>query len=120
MDFAGSLNSSSFDLQYEESREVVGTQLIGSISLSSVKIQAAKASLTKKSTTKVELVKNENNRKIIFDGTYEAKKGAVTLKNFVITSVAASGAMDITPAPTFYVTIDKEEYDADWSNGQAK
>ena len=118
--FLGSLNSSSFDLQYEESREVVGNQMVGSISVSNIKAQAAKASLENKNTKEVELIKSETNRKVIFDGTYEAKKGAVILKNFTITSTDTNGAINMSPAPTFYVTIDGEEYDADWSNGSAK
>jgi hypothetical protein len=94
-------------------------EITGSLSISNIRIQAAKASLTNKTSKKAELVINENNRKTIFEGTYEAKKGAVTLKNFVITSTADDGDLDIVTdnkLPTFYVTINKDEYDAKWSN----
>ena len=109
--FPASLSSSSFVLKYDESGEPVGTQVTWSIGISNVKAQAAKAEITNKSSKEVELIAWETNRKTIFDGTYTAKKWAVTLKNFVITSTAA---LNITPNPTFYVTIDGEEYDADF------
>jgi hypothetical protein len=54
--------------------------------MSDVKTQAAKADLTSKVSKEVELILNETNRKTIFDGTYTAKKGAVTLKYFTITT----------------------------------
>jgi hypothetical protein len=100
IEFDGSLNSSSFvvknaqnqdvsTLKYDESGEDVSAdQIAGSLSISTIKIQAAKANLTNKATTKAELVIDDNNRKTIFEGTYEAKKGAVTLKNFAVTATA--------------------------------
>ncbi len=134
IEFAASLNSNSFFpanateaqladrdnslLKYDESgKKVAYDEVSGSLSISSIKIQAARASLDNKNTKEVELVKDENNRKIIFEGTYTAKKGAVTLKNFVITK--ASGTA-VDGKPTFYVTIDKEEYDANWSVNDAE
>jgi hypothetical protein len=85
--------------------------------LSSIRIQAAKASLNNKNTTKVELVIDETNRKTIFDGTYEAKKGAVTLKDFEITATAPLAInTGSSKMPTFYVTVDGEDYDAKWAD----
>ena len=132
IEFDGSLNSASFvtqnaqgqdvsTLKYDESGEDVSAdQIAGSLSISSIKIQAAKANLTNKTTTKAELVIGDNNRKTIFDGTYEAKKGDVTLKNFVITATTADGEIDFAPAPTFYVTVNGEEYDAKWNTDNCK
>ncbi len=113
--FPASLNSSSFELKYDESgEEVYTTQLAGSLNISNVKAQAAKASLENKNTKEVELIKLETNRKTIFDGTYEAKKGAITLKNFIITPTASQAIFGVNNQNvTFYVTIDWEEYDAD-------
>jgi hypothetical protein len=120
IEFDGSLNSASFNLKYDESGEPVeADRVVGSLSISTVKIQAAKASLENKNTKDVELIVNENNRKTIFEGTYTAKKGAVTMKNFVITTI--EDALALVPAnPTFYVTVNDEEYDAQWSSGSAK
>jgi hypothetical protein len=120
IEFDGSLNSASFDLKYDESGEDVDAdRIIGSLAISTVKIQAAKASLENKNTKDVELVVNDPNRKTIFEGTYTAKKGAVTLKNFVITTIEDDLAL-VPGNPTFYVTINGEEYDAQWSAGEAK
>jgi hypothetical protein len=100
-------------LKYDESGESAATEISGAISVSNIKIQAARASLTNKSTKKAEIIMNDLNKKTIFEGTYEAKKGAVTLKNFVIYPTAA---LDIAgedgKLPTFYITIDNETYDA--------
>jgi hypothetical protein len=115
IEFAGSLNSDSFNLKYDESGEDVDEdRIVGSIAISTVKIQAAKASLENKNTKDVELTLNDPNRKVIFEGTYTAKKGTVTLKNFVITTV--EDELALVPAnPTFYVTVGDDEYDAQWS-----
>ena len=135
IEFAGSLNSKSFVanwtadedledidnalLKYDESgKKVAYTEIAGSLSISNIKVQAAKASLENKNTKEVELILNENNRKTIFEGTYEAKKGAVTLKRFLIKLVEGTTAVDWKP--TFYVTINGEEYDANWVGGEAK
>jgi len=120
IEFDGSLNSASFNLKYDESGEDVDAdRIVGSLSISTVKIQAAKASLDNKNTKDVELIVNENNRKTIFEGTYAAKKGAVTMKNFVITTIEDDLAL-VPGNPTFYVTIDGEEYDAQWSVDEAR
>jgi hypothetical protein len=86
---------------------VYTTQLAGSLNISNVKAQAAKASLENKNTKEVELIKLETNRKTIFEGTYEAKKGAITLKNFIITPTANQAIFGVNNQNvTFYVTID--------------
>lgn len=122
MKFAESLNSSAFSFKYDESGEEVDPeQIAGSISMSAVKAQAARAELSKKSTKDVELISTDSNRKLIFDGTYTAKKWDITLKDFIITSVSEDMEISATKNsktiyPTFYITIGNEEYDAVWDN----
>jgi len=121
--FAESLNSASFiNFKYDETSEPIDSDRIsGSLSVSNVRIQAAKANLKNNNTKKVELVIGETNRKTIFEGTYEAKKWAVTLKNFEVTSTAPLAInAGSTKMPTFYVTIDNEEYDANWLANNCK
>ena len=114
IEFAGSINSASFTLKYDESGEnVVAGQIAGSINVSNIKVQAAKADLTSKVSKEVELIRNETNRKTIFEGTYTAKKGAVTLKEFIIRPDGAYG-FNTTDKATFYITVNGEEYDADY------
>ena len=115
--FSESLNSGSFaGFKYDESGKAADGEITGSINISDIRIQAAKASLSNSKSTKVELVAGETNRKTIFEGTYEAKKGAVTLKNFEITATANMIInANANKQPTFYVTIDNDEYDAKWS-----
>ena len=123
IEFDGSLSSELFNLKYDESsKPVTSDQIVGSINLSNIRIQAAKAELNKSNTKEAELIKGESNRKTIFDGTYTAKKGTVTLKNFTIKDTSpATASFNSGDKVTFYVTVDGEEYDAvyDYSTGKA-
>jgi len=122
IEFDGSLSSDLFSLKYDESSKPVSSdQIVGSINVSNIRIQAAKAELNKSNTKEAELIKWETNRKTIFDGTYTAKKGAVTLKNFTIKDTNSTTEFDTADKVTFYVTIDGEQYDAvyDYSTWKA-
>jgi len=123
VEFAESINSTSFIwFKYDESGKTIDddNEVSGSISISSIRIQAARASLENKKTKDVELINKETNRKTIFEGTYSAKKGAVTLKDFVITvdkdPISIVDVLSTTPkTPTFYITVGNDEYDAKWT-----
>ena len=69
-------------------------------------IQAARASLTKDISKAVEFKLNEVNRKVVFEGTYTAKKGDVRLNSFLVEGDAALAG---TNPITFYLSIDGEE-----------
>jgi hypothetical protein len=101
---------------YDESNKSAKTEVSGSISFSKVSIQPAKASMTNSTTKEVEFANKETNRKVVFDGTYTAKKGDVKLNKFTITSkeTVSSDLTDLIGAAgtnkvRFYVTIDGTE-----------
>jgi hypothetical protein len=81
----------------------------GSISFSKVTIQAAKAALENNLTKAVEFIQNETNRKVVFDGTYTARKGEVKLNKAYIEQPSGSEFNAGNNKTTFYVSIDGEE-----------
>ena len=97
-------------LEYVESNTSAKDEVSGSISFSKLKVQPAKAALKNNLDKDQEFIKGESERKVIFDGTYTAKKGDVTLTEFVLSkSATAADAARVT----FYVTVGDEEADAD-------
>jgi hypothetical protein len=83
--FSPSFNSSIFNAdsgiyknnaRYVDAKEYVkASDVAGSISFATkLTVQAAKASLENSLTKAVEFVKDQTNRKVVFDGTYTAKK----------------------------------------------
>ena len=102
-----SFNKAAFSgARYDEAREeVLSGDVAGSIALSAINVTAAKATLKNSLTKDVEFLNGETNTKIVFDGTYTAKKAPVTLNSFYM-----KGANDITGATiTFHLYIDGEE-----------
>jgi len=111
INFAGSFNGEKLEgAKYDNvsKQYVQATDVAGSISFSKVTIQAAKAALENNLSTDVEFILNETSRKVVFDGTYTAKKGwDIDLNKFFIWSDE-----DISEAKnkiTFYLFIDGEE-----------
>ena len=97
----GSAKYDNVSKQYVKPGDVAG-----SISFSKVTIQAAKAALENNLTKKVEFIQNETNRKVVFDGTYTAKKGGdIDLNKFFVSWTPLSGKNKVT----FYLFIDGEE-----------
>ena len=83
----------------------------GSIAFSKVTIQPAKASLENNITKDVEFIYNETNTKVVFDGTYTAKKADIDLNKFIVTT---GSAINADHKVKFYLYIDGEEIaDAD-------
>ncbi len=97
-------------LEYAEPNTSATGEVSGSISFAKLKVQPAKASLKNDLDKDVEFIKGESERKEIFNGTYTAKKGDVTLTEFVL-SKSATAADDARV--TFYVTVGDDESDAD-------
>ena len=94
--------------KYADANEPVQTaDVAGSISFSKVTIQASRWSLENNITKDVEFLINDTSRKVVFDGTYTAKKGDVNLNSFYIdwTKPANNGENVVT----FYVFVDGEE-----------
>ena len=114
--FVKSFNDSN-NFVYVEGKKNI--DVAGSLSLSDLTIQAAKGSLTNSLTKDVEFRKNESNRKVVFDGTYTAKKGGVKLNEF---TVSDNGTVsNIAKSITFYLTVDGDEVaDAKWSVSASK
>ena len=107
-----SINSAAFsgkDARYTDARRsnVKPSEVKGSISFTSrVTIQPSKASLVNDLTKRVEFTTNDGTKKVVFDGSYTAKKGDVYLNTAKISgSVAYSGDKDTT----FYLIIDGDE-----------
>ena len=111
---AGSVTFSAFNkdafsgAKYSDANEPVNTgDVAGSISFSKVTIQASKGALENNNSKDVEFIVNSTTRKVVFDGTYTAKKGDVTLNSFYIDgSVPANNGSNVV---TFYVSVDGEE-----------
>lgn len=104
-----SLNRDLFSgARYVDARQPVQTgDVAGSISFTSkLTVQAAKAALENNLTKTVEFMKNETNRKVVFDGTYTARKGDVYLNKFSIDGTAIAGDKNDVE---YYVFIDGEE-----------
>ena len=93
--------------QYDSARKpVLSGDVAGSITLYNVNVQAAKAAVENNLTKKVEFLIGETSRKVVFDGTYTARKGDVNLNKFWFESGAAlPGTNEIE----FYVFVDGEE-----------
>lgn len=72
--------------KYEELKNqfVADKDVSGSIKFVTLKVQVAKASLenTLSKSKAVEFIADKGDRKVVFDGTYTAKKGDVTLTSF--------------------------------------
>ncbi|MBR7037055.1 hypothetical protein IKI14_04240 [bacterium] len=88
---AGSVNFSTFNKEsfsgakYSEANEYVQTaDVAGSISFSKVTIQSSKGALENNNSKDVEFIIDSTARKVVFDGTYTAKKGDVNLNSFYI------------------------------------
>ena len=93
------------DFKYVEAKDKK-VDIAGSISFSALTIQAARASLTNSVSKDVEFRNNESNRKVVFDGTYTAKKGDIKLNEFTV----QGNANPVTGSTvTFYLSIDGEE-----------
>lgn len=108
---AGSFTFSAFNknafsgAKYSDANEPVQTaDVAGSISFSKVTIQPSKGALENNASKDVEFLVNETTRKVVFDGTYTAKKGDVNLNSFYI-----DGTAPTTDVITFYVFVDGEE-----------
>jgi hypothetical protein len=92
------------DFVYVENKNGGKIDLAGSISFATLTIQAAKASLTNTLTKAVEFKRNEATRKVVFEGTYTAKKGDLKLNEFTVTgNPYNSGSV------TFYLIVDGDE-----------
>ena len=78
----------------------------GSISISDVTVTEAKASLENNLDKDVEFVANDTTRKVVFDGTYTAKKADIYLNEFTVVGNALGN--DVKSA-TFYLYVDGEE-----------
>ena len=93
--------------QYSDAKKLV---LIGDVAWSisfatKLTVQQSKASLENSLTDEVEFVQNEGGRKVIFDGTYTARKGDVDLNKVLVYGDAPTGGNEIT----FHVFIDEKE-----------
>ena len=100
-------NKSAFDwAKYDSTNKYVAiADVAGSISFSKVTLQEAKASLENKLTKDVEFLQNETNRKVVFDGTYTAKKADIDLNKFAIAWAGIGNGHKVT----FYLFVDGEE-----------
>ena len=72
--------------RYVDARQPVQSgDVAGSITFATkLTVKAAQAALENKLSKTVEFVMNETNRKVVFDGTYTARKGDVNLNKFKI------------------------------------
>ena len=85
---------------------------VGSITVSKVTLQPAKASMENTMTKSVQYITQDSARKVVFEGTYTAKKGDIYLNKFAINTASDSFKTDNASYPfvrTFYVSIDGEE-----------
>jgi len=106
-----SFNNTAFvGATYDNSRKTVVTgDIAGSITLEKVKVQPAKAALENKLSRDVEFLTNESSNKVVFDGTYTAKKGTVNLNSIRIVKNGATPAVVNPDTITFYLSIDGKE-----------
>ena len=105
--FSGNFDRAKFDWSiYDNSREDVHTgDVSGSISFSEVTIEAATATLKNSLTKDVEFLTEETDTKVVFDGTYTAKKANVTLNKFYM-----SGATSVANTTiAYHLYVDGEE-----------
>jgi purine-nucleoside phosphorylase len=76
--------------------------------------------MTNSLTKEVEFANKESNRKVVFEGTYTAKKGDVKLNEFAIAKLASptSTINRNKDKVTFYLTVDGDEVaDVKYTNG---
>ena len=106
-----SFNNTAFvNATYDNSRKsVVAGDIAGSITLEKVKVQPAKAALENKLSRDIEFLTNESSNKVVFDGTYTAKKGTVNLNSIRIVKNGATPAVVNPDTITFYLSIDGKE-----------
>ena len=96
--------------KYADANEPVQTaDVAGSISFSKVTIQASRWALENNTSKDVEFIVGTTSRKVVFDGTYTAKKGDVYLNSFYIDQGTVTWTPDANDSITFYVSIDGEE-----------
>ena len=107
--FNGTVLTSNETAKYDNvsKQYVKAADVAGSISFSKVTIQPAKAALENNLTKDVEFLQNETAKKVVFDGTYTAKKGDIDLNKFTVT--ANSNALAGQNKVTFYLSIDGDE-----------
>jgi hypothetical protein len=107
--FNGAVLTSNGTAKYDNvsKQYVKAGDVAGSISFSKVTIQPAKAALENSLTKDVEFLQNETAKKVVFDGTYTAKKGDIDLNKFTVT--ANSNALAGQNKVTFYLSIDGDE-----------
>ena len=98
--------------RYVDARQPVAydSDVAWSISFASkLTVQAAKAALENNLSKTVEFMINETNRKVIFDGTYTARKGDVYLNSFTIESASSTTYVEWNNDVEYYVFVDWEE-----------
>ena len=106
-----SFNNGAFkNAIYDNSRKAVANgDVAGGITLEKVKVQPAKAALENKLSRDVEFLTNESTKKVVFDGTYTAKKGTVNLNSLKVVRNAGTPAVATPNSITFYLSIDGNE-----------
>lgn len=106
-----SFNKGAFkDAIYDNSRKtVVDNDVAGGLTLEKVKVQPAKAALENKLSRDVEFLTNESTKKVVFDGTYTAKKGTVNLNSLKVVRNGGTPEVGTPNSITFYLSIDGNE-----------
>jgi hypothetical protein len=98
--------------KYVQSKSAVSP--VGTIKVSKVTLQPAKATMSNDLTKSVQFIKEESARKVVFEGTYTAKKGDIYLNKFAIATAGNTDLFDSNEGSynyvrTFYVYVDGEE-----------
>jgi len=104
------LNADAFSsLAYDEVRNSdAKSQIAGFVTLYNLTVQPAKSALKNNLSKEVEFIKSETTSKVVFDGTYTAKNGTVSITDWKVTpNTSATAAWKVT----FYLSIDGEEVD---------
>ena len=108
----GSLQFAGFKYVNDKNANVTP---VGSITVSKVTLQPAKATMENNLTKSVQYLTEDWARKVVFEGTYTAKKWDVYLNKFAIVTTApdaldtAEVASGYNYVRTFYVFVDGEE-----------
>ena len=109
----GSLQFTGF--KYVQNKNV-NADPVGSITVSKVTLQPAKATMENNLTKSVQYVTEDSARKLVFEGTYTAKKGDIYLNKFTIATSATWDQLDIVEGlsgynydRTFYLFVDGQE-----------
>ena len=109
INFTPNFKSEAFSgARYDEAREdVLSGDVAGTISFVGVSITAAKATLKNNLTKDVEVLNGETTTRVVFDGTYTAKKALVNLNKFYMsgTNALANSWVKVT----WHLFIDGEE-----------